>query len=1112
MSFDPTLVRTRDLPVRFGRYTLRALLGEGGMGRVFHAELEGAAGFRKDLAIKVLRSAALARGRDDFIREARLGGLLKHPNLVDVYELDEHEGTLYLVMELVRGVSLSAALRQRAIIPPLAALQIGRQICVALSHAHGLRVQGRPAGLVHSDLKPANVLLGRDGLVKLADLGVAWAAGLFGELPAGQQRGTLSWMAPEQLEGGSVDHRADLFALGTILATSTLGHHPFRRSTQPATAAAIMEVDRLIEDQRLGEQLDVVLPGLGEVVVGCLAHDPGRRPPTAGALAAMLGALIPRARQTPGLALVLSDLLPDLAEDELVSAGTGSLIYASSSFWSGALGDGPRSNIEPAHDAFVGREAEYRRLASLFDGGARLVTLKAAGGIGKTRLARRYASGAADSLRGGAWFAGLLEVRTPMGIRHAVGEALGLQGSQEDSLDGIADALQQRGPTLLVLDNAEHIIDEVANQASRWLAEVPSLVLLVTSRQPLGLPAERVVEIGSLSTEEGVALFRERAVRSAPGWSPDPDDLDRLPELVERLDGLPLAIELAAARAGTLPIRELVARLGQRFQLLAPRPGRDGDRTLGAAIAWSWEQITSWEQAALSQLTVFVGGFTLDEAEVVISLQAWPDAGWAIDVVEELARNSMLTSRSVDGRPRYDMYETIRHWAAERLDARELEAARRRHARAFARLGTRDAISALSRRGGGLRGRRLVRELQNLVAACDNAVALGEVEAAAGACAAAVQAIERAGSAPFAEEIVAKVLALPDLGDIDRARLLLSSGWLRRRTSFASAERRLERSRRLAAKVGDRRLALEASLALGRLRMASGNDAGLARGFEELAWELEDLGELGGAGRARGYQGGVLFYQGRVKEARRVLEEAAGLLQEHADRGSELDVRFSIARLEMTQGRLDEAEREFQRSLRLSRNIESRFFEGVAIGNLGVLEMTRQDGAAARPLLRAAARIHRQVGARAQEGVCQLNLGQILLEEGDLIAARGRLERGARLCRSTWTAGAGSALSMLAALSAREGKHAQAADEYARAEAILRGVDREEEGKLLARGAEVAALAGELGQARERLDAARGIRDAMSLQASSDLAQLIAATETILARVTPEPKPPVTPG
>ena len=229
-------VPPEELPITFGRYTLLRLLGQGGMGRVFEAELSGPSGFRKRLALKVVAERSFGqddRSRDEFLREARIGGLLRHPNVIDCYDFGVTDGHPFIAMELVDGLSLRE-LVARGPLPPTVLLDCAVQICEGLAHAHGLVVDGEPLELVHRDLKPSNLLVTRQGLVKILDFGLARAsqavagAEVAGAITkTGTVRGTPSYMSPEQANGSDVDPRSDLFALGAVLFELATGERFF---------------------------------------------------------------------------------------------------------------------------------------------------------------------------------------------------------------------------------------------------------------------------------------------------------------------------------------------------------------------------------------------------------------------------------------------------------------------------------------------------------------------------------------------------------------------------------------------------------------------------------------------------------------------------------------------------------------------------------------------------------------------------------------------------------------------------------------------------------------------------------------------------------------------
>jgi serine/threonine protein kinase len=269
-----------DLPAQFGRYTLVSVLGEGGMARVFRARLEGPEGFRKDVAVKVIH-AALARNSDRLrralINEGRLGGRLNHANVVNTYDYGETDGQPWVAMALVDGVTLDDVLRDVGPPPASVTVEIARQICAGLHHAHELKTDdGQPANLVHRDLKPANVMIGWDGVVKVMDFGIAKASQLSdGTTATGALKGTAAYMSPEQLRAQPLDRRSDVFALGVMLAEMATGRRLFRAESMPAIVLAIVSLDETLSG-RLSPVREAV-PGLAPILERCLAADADQR-------------------------------------------------------------------------------------------------------------------------------------------------------------------------------------------------------------------------------------------------------------------------------------------------------------------------------------------------------------------------------------------------------------------------------------------------------------------------------------------------------------------------------------------------------------------------------------------------------------------------------------------------------------------------------------------------------------------------------------------------------------------------------------------------------------------------------------------------------------------
>ena len=348
----------------------------------------------------------------------------------------------------------------------------------------------------------------------------------------------------------------------------------------------------------------------------------------------------------------------------------------------------PISNLIPSLSSFIGRESLFLEIDDRLPGRGRLVTLTGAPGVGKTRLAQEYALRSASRWPGGSWLCDLYPANTASGIYLAIAVALGLDTSHHGgtALALLGRMLASRGTTLLILDNAEHLVQPTAEVARELLTVAPGLCVLVTSQVPLGLVGEWLLEVPSLPAEEGVALFSERAAAAGSRWELDPAVAA---EIVTLLDGLPLAIELAAARARLMSLPDILQRLDQRFVLLRSRQSRtDRHSTLEASLSWAWNLLVPWEQAALAQLAVFRGGFTLAAAESVLALHG--EVPWTEDALQQLLDRSLLRMSLSGAHPRYSLLESVRLFAlAAWEDPAGIAAARERHRGWFRAVGRR---------------------------------------------------------------------------------------------------------------------------------------------------------------------------------------------------------------------------------------------------------------------------------------------------------------------------------------------------------------------------------------------------------------------------------------
>jgi predicted ATPase/DNA-binding SARP family transcriptional activator len=383
----------------------------------------------------------------------------------------------------------------------------------------------------------------------------------------------------------------------------------------------------------------------------------------------------------------------------------------------------PRTNLRAPLTSFVGRAAEIDRVGAQL-GQGRLVTLVGPGGAGKTRLATTVAARLLSDGRAGlssAWLVELAPVSDPGDVPQAVLATLGQQGLADpagrgDTMQRLVEALSP-GRTLLVLDNCEHVVDAAAHLAEELLGRCPRLRVLATSREPLGITGETLSPVPPLPPEPAVLLFTDRVEAARPGLALDAGPVR---EVCRRLDGLPLAIELAAARLRALTLEQLAARLDDRFRLLTggSRTALPRHQTLRAVVAWSWDLLEVPERRLAERLSVFAGGFDLAAAEHL---------GGTLDLVAALLDKSLL--QPADG-GRYRMLETIREYGLERLAATgEIAAARARHAGYFLEL------AELAE--PHLRGReqlvwieRLLAEHDNLIAALHYAADIGDADTA----------------------------------------------------------------------------------------------------------------------------------------------------------------------------------------------------------------------------------------------------------------------------------------------------------------------------------------------------------------------------------------------
>jgi predicted ATPase/class 3 adenylate cyclase len=505
------------------------------------------------------------------------------------------------------------------------------------------------------------------------------------------------------------------------------------------------------------------------------------------------------------------------------------------------------NNLPGQLTAFVGREPEVKDVRSLV-ASSRLVTLTGAGGCGKTRLALQAAAELLGEAGDGVWFVELAPLTEAEQVPAAVAAVLGLadHGGQQVSLDLLTDALREQ-ESLILLDNCEHVIDAAAKFCAQVVRDCPRLRVLATSREPLGIDGEHVYRVPSLSLPPGevdavddvaasdaVRLFVDRARAHDSAFVLDDPAAPLVALVCRRLDGIPLALELAAARLSSMSLQQVSDRLDQRFRLLTggSRNAMPRQQTLQAAVDWSFGLLSRPERATLTRLSVFAGGFELAAAEAICGIDAFD----VLDLVGSLVDKSLVVADRTPESVRYRLLETIRQYCAQELlragGEAEVMQARDRHADFYLRLAE-AAAPALTGRGQGEWLRRLDLEWDNLRAAFIHLAAEGRTDDVLRL---GVSLQRFAISRGHTEVITWLRRAVDQAGpgpDVLLASALVAIGWL---TGFllrmdadahVVAGQCAERALAMARDLGDRRLEAQALLALGG-----------------VAWFYRDLGRL----------------------------------------------------------------------------------------------------------------------------------------------------------------------------------------------------------------------------------------------------------------------------
>jgi non-specific serine/threonine protein kinase len=649
-----------ELPALLGRYHRDRRLGRGGMGVVWRYRDPR---LDRYVAVKALPAhwAADPGWRMRMEREAQVLASLSHHNIAAVYDVMEQQGQVYLLLEYVAGQTLSELLRGGS---------LGVDRSIAIGHQLALAIEaGHAHGVVHRDIKPSNIMIGRGDRAKLLDYGLAmggWpseattdphaSGGASGGMfrPASHPgAGTPGYMSPEQIEGARIDRRVDVFAFGCVVYECLTGCPAFPGASAAQRIEATLKLEPDLARIPTGTPAD-----LRDLLARCLHKDAAERLSDIGVAARELG----RRR-----------------DDTAADTSTRPVPH----------------NLPAPLTSFVGRAAELDALGSLLEG-TRLLTITGPGGCGKTRLAlelgRRHATrGPAPTFPDGVWVVELAAVESGDLVGAVVASALrgpgGPLANRQLPVGTIAAALRDQR-LLLMLDNCEHVAEAAGRLAQQVLTSCAGVRVLATSRSTLGVSGEQVFVVPPLPCPpedgtfrsaadfEAVRLFLDRASLARPGFALDRRCGAAVVDICRRLEGMPLPIELAAARLRAMGVVEVAERLADVL---------DPERVIESSIQWSIQLLGGAERSLLARLSVFRGGWTLEAAEAICGDDGGSRVGDAplIQVLGRLVERSLVIHEEREERTRYRLLEAVRGHVAGSLpdppDAARLRRAQLAH-------------------------------------------------------------------------------------------------------------------------------------------------------------------------------------------------------------------------------------------------------------------------------------------------------------------------------------------------------------------------------------------------------------------------------------------------
>jgi predicted ATPase/DNA-binding winged helix-turn-helix (wHTH) protein len=777
------------------------------------------------------------------------------------------------------------------------------------------------------------------------------------------------------------------------------------------------------------------------------------------------------------------------------------------------------TNLGREENHFFGREDEQRALTELMETRNGFITVLGPPGTGKTRLTKHWAaqhlaSGAVTS----AWFCDLTEAKTKEGVIQAVASDLGVTlttktEGNEALASLVGDAIAALNSTVVVIDNAEQVVQWVGPIVEAWWKQAPQACFVVTSQVPTGVSMEQRLPLSPLpmpsaidagESSPAIALFMDRARSVKPTFEQTPDNQADIVGIVSALDGLPLAIELAAARMHLMTPAMLHARIADRFRLLK-RPLQAGParhQTLQAALGWSWDLLEPWEQAALAQCSLFHGGFDWEAVEAVVDLSDWPEAPWSVDVVAELIERSLVmvteTERSLG---RLSLLSSVAEFArAQRAGMKEacVQGADLRHAQHFSQFGSQDYIDSLSSTGSVSRLWRIHGELENLDAGVDVALASDDADTAAQCAIGAAAVLAKHGPFTKATTILDSLLG-HDVSPTTQGRLFQYSGWVLKLSGHTSeAEAAYKKALAISHQSGDTLLESNTLAWLATLARECGHSAQAEQYLDDALMIAEANGHTRSYDNALAYMAVLKAEQGKFTEALAHYQQAIDLARAHGNRAAEGTSIGNMANLHKEQGDFSVALKHYQDALEIAREVGNRRGEGTVLSNTATMHQAMGESAQAFELYSQALVVIGQTGEIRAEGITLGNMGNLLYSDGNLDSACDYLRRAISICDKVMPGAAGQFRANLAIIRSEQGDFVEARSLLEGARLQAPSAAQAMKGTIHCASAQVEFLAGDMAAAIASVSNAESIFEQLQAKPDSELGKAISKARAVI--------------